>query len=80
MFAIQSVEEEDINLFNCFELGCYPVSFSEAQSLNWSLVGVFEQGGLSDENVVIHRNKICGKVLQVCGYLITCPINILREK
>ena len=54
--------------------GKYEANFNNKmpKKLNWSSIGVFEKGGISDEETVINVNQISGKVLIVNNYLITC--------
>lgn len=76
-YKIDSIEGES---FHCFKLGKYEATFIETPTLNWSKIGVFEAGGISDELVTIERESLAGKVIKVMNYFITCPINVLREK
>ena len=77
MYKIQSVQE---NVFICNQLGNHPVTFPCTTMLNWSSVGVYRKGGLSSIEVNVQKNEVAGKVIKVNNYLITCPVNILREK
>ena len=55
-------------------------SFEDAD-LPWTTVGVFEFGEIDEtEYIEIDKDEVSGKVLFVKEYLITCPMNILREK
>ena len=78
IYNINSIEENDQLI--CNQLGNHEVEFENTRMLNWSSVGVYRKGGLSSTDVIISRNKVAGKVIKVGKYLITCPINILREK
>ena len=64
----------------CNPQGRYPSIFPETSDLNWSLIGVFAKGGVSNEKMNIPIIAIKGKVIPVLNYLLTCPINVLREK
>ena len=73
-------EKIDENSFNCKKQGKFTASFPLTQEYNWSDVGVFKIGPISDESYVVRVNSIEGKVLKVNGYLITCPTNVLHEQ
>lgn len=73
-------EEIDNNTFNCNMQGKFKVEFHLTPEYNWSDVGVYKIGPISEEGYVVHRNEIRGKVLKVNGYLITCPTNVLIEQ
>lgn len=77
IYKIMSIEHDTLT---CNQLGNHEVEFPTTSMLSWSSVGVFRKGGLSSINVAINRKDVTGKVLKVDRYLITCPINILREK
>ena len=49
-------------------------------SFDWSSVGVFKQGPTNKTRHRVEISSICGKVLKVQNLLITCPLNVLREK
>ena len=76
MYKIQTVQD---NLLICNEQGYFNTCFKETPELNWKEVGVFKEGGLSDEIISINKLEVNGKVIRICGLLITVPINILRE-
>lgn len=78
IYKIQKIEENG-NLI-CNQLGNHDVEFPTTNMLNWSSVGVYRKGGLSSIDVNVSKKNVCGKVLKVGKYLITCPISILREK
>ena len=67
------------NVLFCNPQGFYPVSFQETPELAWESVGVFKEGGISDDHVTILKHQVQGKVIRVLNLLITCPINVLRE-
>ena len=77
IYKIQSIENND---FICNQLGNHPIEFPCTNMLNWASVGVYRKGGLSSENVVVKREQVAGKVLKVKNVLLTCPVNIMREK
>ena len=64
----------------CNQIGNHEVQFPNTSMLNWSSVGVYRKGAQSCENVLIEKQNVAGKVLKVGKFLITCPVNILREK
>ena len=66
--------------FRCNIQGKFALTMEIAPEYNWSQVGVFKIGPISEEQYVINRNEISGKVLKVLGYLITCPNNVLHEQ
>ena len=76
MFKIHTVHD---NLLLCNVQGYFPTSFKETPELVWENVGVFKEGGLSEETKIIQKNTVHGKVIRLCNLLITVPINILRE-
>ena len=78
MYSIVSVIDE--NSFSCHIQGKFQANFTQTPEYNWSDVGVFKIGPISDECYVVQRNEISGKVLKVNGYLITCPKNVLLEQ
>lgn len=77
LFKIVSIEDTS---FHCYKVGKYEANFIETPTLNWSKIGVFKAGGISDELVTVEKDDIAGKVIRVLEYFITCPINVLREK
>ena len=74
------VIEMDETTMKCVKYGLYDAKFQQVPHLNWSLVGVFKCGPTSSEISYLPIDAICGKVLKICNYFITCPSNILREK
>lgn len=64
----------------CYPQGKFKFSFREASDLNWSGIGVYKKGGLNETPTIINKTEICGKVLPVGEFLITCPNEVLREK
>ena len=79
-YHIYEVQEVDEQKIICQKLGKFPVFFPQTPNLNWSAVGVFRRGGKCAEKIEMNTSEICGKVLNVGKYLITCPNNVLREK
>ena len=77
-FKITSISEDQS--MTCFKVGKYETSFPETPTLDWSKVGVFKAGGISDEVVQIQRQNVSGKVIRVNNLFITCPNNVLEEK
>ena len=77
MYVVKSIEGNNLTRQIQDKLPCI---FPETPTLNWGIVGVFEKGNLLPDEVVIDRSSVKGKVLNVKQYLITCPLNVLREK
>ena len=77
MYQIVSKTNDEIL---CRKLGKYEYKSPQISHLNWSKVGVYERGALSSEIEVIRENDINGKIIQVDNLLLTCPVNVLREK
>ena len=76
MYHINSKED---NILFCSPLGKQVHQFPMC-SLNWSQVGVFKTGAISNDVVEINKSHVDGKILRVGNLLITCPNNVLREK
>lgn len=79
-YAIYQVSDIDDNFATCNKMGQYPVHFEETPNLDWSKVGVFKKGGINSTSTKIKTSDVCGKVLIVDNYLLTCPYNVLDEK
>lgn len=77
IYKIKEVREDYVV---CFKQGRYPSSFPELPRVNFTKVGIYKKGPLSNEIVKIDKNMIAGKVLKVDDFFITCPNNVLREK
>lgn len=73
------IQKNDDNLLckNIDKLNCI---FRETPHLNWGSVGVFKQGNVSEEILNISMSIVKGKLLKVNDLLLTCPLNVLREK
>lgn len=78
--VIYKIKSKEKDLLLCNQLGNHPISLPNTTMLDWATVGVYRKGGLSSIDVVINKNKVSGKVIKVENLLITCPLNILREK
>ena len=76
MYKIVTIHD---NLLICNEQGYFRKNYKETPEINWNAVGVFKEGGLSEDLVSLNKNQIDGKVIRLCHLLITVPINILRE-
>ena len=68
------------NEFRCNIQGKFQFKTPLAPDYDWSTVGVFRMGPISEVIHVIKKSDICGKVLKVQGLLITCPLNVLHEQ
>ena len=78
-YQVYKITEIYDNVLTCNKVGQYPATFAETPNLNWSTVGVFRKGGICSDPVAINTSEICGKVMCVDKYLITCPTNVLLE-
>ena len=79
-YSIYSIDEiVNHDTFRCRIQGKFKLKTQFTPEYDWSKVGVFKVGPLSEEIVTINRSDISGKVLKVNGHLITCPINVLLE-
>ena len=80
-YEMYSIDKQiDSNTFECNIQGKFTAKFPSSPEYKWSDVGCFKVGPLSEETVIIKRSQICGKVMIVDGYLITCPTNVLHEQ
>lgn len=77
VYKIKSIVND---ILTCNQMGNHELDLPNTHMLNWSSVGVYRKGGLSSLDVTVNRKNVCGKVMKVDNYLITCPNNILREK
>ena len=64
----------------CYKQGRSEYTFPDLPQYNFSKVGVYKRGLISDEKVKIEKSRIDGKVMEIEDLLITCPINVLLEK
>lgn len=76
IYQITDINDAELT---CHKVGKYPANFTQTPNINWSSVGVFRKGGVSSDPTTIRTSEICGKVLNVGKYLITCPTNVLIE-
>ena len=74
------IEVIDENNFKCHVQGKFLLKLSLTPEYDWSHVGVYRVGPVSEEVHYIKRHDICGKVLKVNNYLITCPNNVLDDQ
>ena len=77
IYKIKSIDNDNLT---CNQMGNFEIDLPCTRMLNWSSVGVYRKGGLSCLDVNVRREKVAGKVIKVDKYLVTCPLNILREK
>ena len=77
-FSITKIIDE--NNFLCNPQGKFEHKCPITKDLNWSNVGVFQVGPYSQQEVLINRKNIHGKVLKVANFFLTCPNNVLREQ
>lgn len=78
MFNIIKINQN--GTYTCNPQGRYIYKCDLVKNLNWEQVGVFKVGPYSDEEVILRKEQIHGKVLKVLDFFITCPLNILREQ
>ena len=79
--TMYKVKEKHDETITCYVQETQQCSFIETPDLNWNLVGVYRKGNIIEQNeIVIPVSSVKGKVLEVHGYLISCPNNVLREK
>ena len=74
------IKINDTGSLTCNPQGRHVCKFDLVKELNWEKIGVFKVGPYTDEEIILPRNKIEGKVLKVGNYLLTCPNNVLREQ
>ena len=63
----------------CVKHGRFPVTFVEL-NVPWESVGVYRKGPITNKQIIIDPSNVHGKVLSVGNLLLTCPLNILKEK
>ena len=73
------VEKISEHEFLCNQQGIFSYKMPLVPHYNWSSVGVFKQGPISEEVHKIKAKYIKGKVMKVQNLLITCPLNVLHE-
>ena len=78
MYIINEIIDDDT--FKCNIQGKFKANLPLSKVYDWSHVGVYRIGPVSEEFKIIKRKDICGKVIQVQNYLITCPNNVLHEQ
>ena len=78
MYSIDEVVDDDN--FRCKIQGKFRATMPLTPEYDWSKVGVFKVGPLSEETKMIRRSDVAGKVIRVKEYLITCPLNVLHEQ
>ena len=77
IYSIVKINDNDT--FLCTKQGRFEF-VCDLTKIEWKTVGVYKVGPFSDEQQLIHRKDIRGKVLKVCGYYLTCPNDVLREQ
>ena len=78
IFHINEIIDHD--QFSCKMQGKFQFKHPLTPEYNWSTIGVFKTGPLSEELHVIKRKDVRGKVIKVNDLLITCPNNVLHEQ
>ena len=61
IYKIVSIDPDVPNVLECHIQGRYHVTFLETPNLDWSAIGVFKQGVLSDDTVQVDRSSVSGK-------------------
>ena len=74
------IKFNDNGTLTCNPQGRYLCKFDVVKELKWDKVGVFKVGPYTDEEVIMTKTRIQGKVLRVRNYFLTCPNNVLREQ
>ena len=78
LFKIVSINDNEIT---CKKIKFHANAlFPETPNLQWGLVGVFQMEEITEEEQIVAKNQVKGKVILVDNFLITCPKNILQEK
>ena len=80
-YVIVDFIEDDNDSFICIKQGKFQFKTGLCPNIPWNQVGVYKLGPtLNEEQFIINRADVCGKVLKVDKLLITCPLNVLHEK
>lgn len=79
IYRVTSINEEE-RILSGVEIFTKNAHFPETPNIKWNEVGVFEYDREDSQTVHISSKDICGKVLKVLQYLVTCGENILSEK
>ena len=77
-FSIKSIRDDQT--FLCTRQGKFEFIFDETPEICWEKVGVFKVGPTTDFECVINKCEVKGKIIKVNEYLLTCPLNVLREQ
>ena len=81
MYSMYIIDEIiDKSSFRCKIQGKFKMKIQLTPEYDWSHVGVFKVGAISEELVIVNRKDIAGKVIKVNEFLITCPYNVLHEQ
>ena len=81
MYVIIDLVENNSDAFLCIKQGKFKFNNALTPNIPWTQVGVYKLGPtLNEEQFVVQRDEISGKVLKVDNFLITCPLNVLQEK
>lgn len=79
MYKILNINDDDYTV-TCVEQGFFLANFDVTPNLSWKDVGVFRVGPCGSKKYTVPISSICGKVIKVDHYFLTCPSNVLREK
>ena len=76
MYKIISTNNDQLR---CVVQGRFPAEFDILPHIKFDSIGIYTLGPTGKQEVTINCNDVCGKVIHVDKYLITCPSNVLRE-
>lgn len=66
--------------YQCTPQGRFEFNCPLTPEINWSSVGVFKAGPTGNTVNQFKKSDFHGKAIKVDNFLITCPINVLREQ
>lgn len=79
-FKIIDISDTEEKTFTCLEITTEKPKFVETPSLAFEKIGVVIEKEMLETQIKLKQNEICGKVIRIVPYLLTCPINVLEEK
>ena len=78
-YWLYKVLEIEGDMLRCVELNTIEKSFSRHLSLDFGLVGVFENLGKKTTRNTLKMAEVSGKLFSYKGLVMTIPLNILCE-
>ena len=75
-YKIISIDDDSLY---CKKVEKHEASFPETPELNWSSVGVFKAGDITDELITLNKQNVSGKFQEIDDLFITVPVNVLQE-